>query len=531
MNPIEKCEKLISIAWKLFEETPVGLESLEALSELRSRLYKPCELAIAGKVKAGKSSFLNVLIGEDLAKVGDLETTATINRFCFGIPKYKNRPVRVVWDDGHESFEALEFMDNLQGHDESTLNIAAKIAYLEYMIDNPLLKELTIVDTPGTGAVVETHQEVAEKYFKLREKHKDQTKSCTSRADAVVYLMGAAPNIRDKAFLEDFKKSTEDGMPLNAIGVLSKVDIDTQLIADRHNQAQYLSDSLKEHLSIVVPVSSAMAKAVKEKNHLFEEWRRMLKQIPRETMDKMLKNAKLFVLPSYSDLPVDVRMKMKEGMPWSIFRTIAHELYNSESVEDAIARLDDIANIERVKTVINDYFFKRSKLIRCSRVLSDLLKLCMQVSTQGVFQLRQKKFKFESWIRQLQPYKVSNVSEEMSALTDYLKSNYKDENAIRAYEESLLCQLKAPIENLLGDIRQADIDFQTLSLLKSNRDSFSEEEYDELTKLFGMYAGISDDKNISYDNRLEYWTGEIYFTLSETKRQIIHHAIKKYSQF
>lgn len=82
MNPIEESEKLINKAWDLFQEIPLGRGYLERLSALKVRLHQPCELAIAGKVKAGKSSFLNALIGENLAKVGDLETTATINRFA-----------------------------------------------------------------------------------------------------------------------------------------------------------------------------------------------------------------------------------------------------------------------------------------------------------------------------------------------------------------------------------------------------------------------------------------------------------------
>lgn len=105
MNYIEESEKLINTAWSLFQEIPLGRSFLEQLSSLKLRLHQPCELAIAGKVKAGKSSFLNALIGEDLAKVGDLETTATINRFCYGKPENPSRPVKVVWDDGTSTYE------------------------------------------------------------------------------------------------------------------------------------------------------------------------------------------------------------------------------------------------------------------------------------------------------------------------------------------------------------------------------------------------------------------------------------------
>lgn len=137
MCPVEECERLIDRASDLFSRIPAGRDMLPQLAQLKVKLHHSCVLAIAGKVKAGKSSLLNALIGEDLAKVGDLETTATINKFCYGHPADADRPLKVVWDDGHETYETIEFMDSLQGHDDETLRRAAGIAYLEYYIDIP----------------------------------------------------------------------------------------------------------------------------------------------------------------------------------------------------------------------------------------------------------------------------------------------------------------------------------------------------------------------------------------------------------
>jgi len=45
-----------------------------------------CTIAVVGRVKTGKSSFINALLGDDLAAVGAQETTATINYFRRGNP-------------------------------------------------------------------------------------------------------------------------------------------------------------------------------------------------------------------------------------------------------------------------------------------------------------------------------------------------------------------------------------------------------------------------------------------------------------
>ena len=39
-------------------------------------------VAVAGRVKVGKGTFVNALLGEGLAKVGTAETATTINYFA-----------------------------------------------------------------------------------------------------------------------------------------------------------------------------------------------------------------------------------------------------------------------------------------------------------------------------------------------------------------------------------------------------------------------------------------------------------------
>jgi len=523
LNPIEESEKLINKAWDLFQEIPLGRGYLERLSALKVRLHQPCELAIAGKVKAGKSSFLNALIGENLAKVGDLETTATINRFCYGKPEDPDRPVKVVWDDGAFTLETLDFMNSLQGHDTDTLAKASKIAYLEYQVENPLLRELTLVDTPGTGAVVEAHQNVAERYFDLREKHKRQTHDCTSKADAVVYLMGAVANINDKSFLDDFKSSTEDCIPINAIGVLSKVDIDMNLLENRHEQSQYLADSLKEQLCTVVPVSAGLHEVLKEKSHLFPQWQNQVKSIKKRSFSMMLKGRDIFMSDRFSDIHIESRKEMLGNIPWSIFRTIANSLYYADTVEESLKELNEIANIDNVKHIVKDYFFSRSKTIRCTRIMNELYQLVLKVHSFGLFQLREENCQFEQWIQFVQQFNDPAVT----GLVEYLQKRHRNRDDIKRIEIGLIYDLKSPIEMLLVEIKQTDDDFQALQLLRNNKDLFKDYEFEELNTVFGPYQVI--DKATAQE-RLDFWQGREFLIRNAIKQHIVHQAINKYNQ-
>ena len=131
MNPTEETRQIIAKVKAFISKTPWKEAFETRLDVLSERASMPCELAIAGRVKAGKSSFLNALLGEKLAMVGTTETTATINYFKYGVPKDQEHPVLVVWEDGKEEWQSKAFLDSLQGNTREVIEKASKIDHLE----------------------------------------------------------------------------------------------------------------------------------------------------------------------------------------------------------------------------------------------------------------------------------------------------------------------------------------------------------------------------------------------------------------
>ncbi|MEO7175860.1 MAG: dynamin family protein [Saprospiraceae bacterium] len=107
---------------------------MSTISELRTRLHEPFMFVIVGEVKAGKSSFVNALLQskEEICKVGPAPTTDVIQQIVYG-----------------DKMEILEVNQYLR------------------KIFNPaeILKEISIVDTPGTNTIVEHHQEITERFI------------------------------------------------------------------------------------------------------------------------------------------------------------------------------------------------------------------------------------------------------------------------------------------------------------------------------------------------------------------------------
>ena len=76
---LDKTKELLEILRVFVNNSPWRNQYLHIIEEYIISLKEPCRLAVTGRVKSGKSSLINIILGEDLAKVGTSETTSTIN--------------------------------------------------------------------------------------------------------------------------------------------------------------------------------------------------------------------------------------------------------------------------------------------------------------------------------------------------------------------------------------------------------------------------------------------------------------------
>ena len=85
---------------ELFQEAihkTVGIPQLrETLRRCYQHLQEPMRVAIVGKIKAGKSTFMNALLEEKVVATGSVETTFNINWLRYGM----QRELRVHYKDG-----------------------------------------------------------------------------------------------------------------------------------------------------------------------------------------------------------------------------------------------------------------------------------------------------------------------------------------------------------------------------------------------------------------------------------------------
>lgn len=226
-------------------------DAAELLAVARQNLDGPLRVAIAGWMKAGKSTLLNALVGEPVAATDAGECTRVITSYQAGVAV----SVSALTGDGEVvalpfAAEGRRLVFDLGGR-------ADNISIVLVSWPSPALRAVTLIDTPGLesptpGLAARTQRFVTGELAAFG-------------VDAVVYLMRHLHG-SDVGFLEAFAAGPRaDAGPVNAVGVLARADEigggrADAMVAARRVAARYQTDGrLRRLVQTVVPVNGLLA--------------------------------------------------------------------------------------------------------------------------------------------------------------------------------------------------------------------------------------------------------------------------------
>ncbi|MGH3587514.1 MAG: dynamin family protein, partial [Pseudonocardia sp.] len=187
-------------------------DTARRLRDQLARLDEPLRVAIAGKVKAGKSTLLNALVGDRVAPTDAGECTRVVTWYRDGpTPRIVMQPI-----DGAPVPLTVRRHDgalviDLDGTPAETLH--------HLVVDWPTqsLRTTTLIDTPG---IASTSTEVSNRTVAFL----DPDDETPTEADAVIYLMRHL-HAADASFLEAFRdRGVARATSVNTVAVISRAD-------------------------------------------------------------------------------------------------------------------------------------------------------------------------------------------------------------------------------------------------------------------------------------------------------------------
>lgn len=231
-------------------------EALELLGRLRRRFDEPLRVALAGRIKAGKSTLLNAIVGEQLAPTDTGECTRVVTWYRHGeVPD-----VRVVGRDGEVERRPVRRTAGQLQLDTGSRD-AADVLRLEVTWPSPALERMTVIDTPGLASL---STEVSER----------TTEALTpgargSDVDAVIYLMRHL-HTSDAELLEAFREATVGAASsVGTLAVLSRADeigggrIDA-MVSSADVATRYAADPRVRAMALdVLPVAGLLAEGAR----------------------------------------------------------------------------------------------------------------------------------------------------------------------------------------------------------------------------------------------------------------------------
>jgi len=321
-------------------------EDLQSLRDSVEQLDELFLLVVVGEFNAGKSAFVNALLGLRLLEEGVTPTTAGIHLIRHG-------------DDGdpHQARRTLEV-------------IAAPV---------DLLREVNLVDTPGTNAI--------------RREHEVLTREFIPRSDLVLFVTSA-----DRPFTESERSFLETirDWGKKVVVVVNKIDIlETPNEVDR--VVTFVTEGARELLGIepdVLPVSARQALRSKVDESLSADEAARLREASRfaaleDYLTEHLDESERLRLKLLNPLGVGVRLQERYGEVVSgRLELLADDIAAIEDIERQLTayredmdrefhyRLSDVDNILHEFQARGDAFFDDT--LRLGRIIDLLNKSRMK---------------------------------------------------------------------------------------------------------------------------------------------------------
>jgi hypothetical protein len=377
----------------------VSARTAAGFAEVLRRLGAPLQVAVAGRIKSGKSTLVNALIGRRVAPTDIGECTRLVTRFQYGTVDR----VEIVFTDGRK--QVLPFASDGMIPAELGVDID-KVSHVEAYLTNAVLQGMTVIDTPGLGSldaasVSRTEQLLGAAKHRKEEEGSDElddtSRNAVAGAEAVLYVVTQGVRADDQQALAAFTAATasREAGPVNAIAVLNKADtIAPESVegsgGDIWKAATLLAEkqasTLKPRVADVLPVIGLIAESAESGGFTSAdaEALRQLAELDDDVLRMMLMSADIFT--SWEcDVPAGTRLRLLEKLDlFGISHAVEVVRREPEITAGALRRsLLDASGLEAVRQRLAVVFAARADGIKAAAALASVTALAHASADPG----------------------------------------------------------------------------------------------------------------------------------------------------
>lgn len=353
-------------------------DAIAMIDQLEVRLHEPLRLAVAGMVKAGKSTLLNALLGERIAATDTAECTRIVTW-------YRHSPtprITMHLRDGTAERMPIRRDGGLLMFDLGG-RTAEEIEWMEVGWPVEALSSLILIDTPGIASMSGDTSARTARFL--------TPEDAPSAADAVVYLMRHLHG-SDLRFLEAFRDTAAGAAEsICAVAVLSRSDevgsgrIDS-LLSARRVAERYERDGDLSSLALgVIPVAGLLAEGARTLRESEYIALRELAGLKRAARERLLISADRFTRPSdVTGLSIAVREQLLSR--FGIFGVrlataiIRGGAANSSELSDALVQQSGLIQLQEF---VQTQFQPRAETLKARGVVLRLQVLLRRAPRPG----------------------------------------------------------------------------------------------------------------------------------------------------
>jgi GTPase SAR1 family protein len=381
-----RVNQLLKFALDLTDNEPSLGNLHNQLQQCYTRLQQPMRVAIVGLIKAGKSTMMNALLGEEVVATGNVEATFNVN-----VLRYSDRSsILVHFKDGRPSeAKSISELAAVTLRAEENRDYLLSIKYIEVCYPNKILETFNLIDTPGLESYYKEDSDNTLNFLQLHgQKLTEITQTEAQGADAVLYLFSHSLATEDKAIVELFQGPVVgQATPINAIGVLTKVDTywSDPNISDPMDAGNRICQRLSTHSQVrnlfygIKPICGLLALGAQTLTN--DEWQILIRlaELPQERMDSLLRNVTRFCTKEYPDvaIPSSERQKVYNRLgQYGVSLAYSRIRSGIKNQAELTNELLKVSGVPQLRDLIISHFGHRAFLIKLGTVLRQINVAC-----------------------------------------------------------------------------------------------------------------------------------------------------------